>query len=136
MKKATGLIKGTKIDIKNSPKNYNIMAEFDLKNHFLKKLDELRVMRDEYYQAPEEPIDPIEVIKAKHEAEEAIKKKKRGMSAIESPWDGDGDAIEKDIEGSRFKTLHSDDDNQLETPGEPGLTTSVLLQYYSKNELT
>lgn len=49
MKKATGLIKGTKIDIKNSPRNYNIMAEFDLKNHFLKKLDELRVMRDEYY---------------------------------------------------------------------------------------
>ena len=30
------------------------MADLDLKGHFLKKLNELRYMKEEYYGAPEE----------------------------------------------------------------------------------
>ena len=58
---AQGAIKGQKISMKNSPNNYNILGELDLKKHFLKKLNELRVMKEEYYSAPEEP-DPIEIL--------------------------------------------------------------------------
>ena len=48
---AKGLIKGQKIAIKDKPSNYNIMGELDLKSHFLKKLKELREMKEEYYKA-------------------------------------------------------------------------------------
>ena len=52
--KAKGLIKGKKIDMVPKPANYNIMGELDLRGHFLKKLNELRFMKEEYYGAPEE----------------------------------------------------------------------------------
>ena len=40
------------------------MGELDLKNHFIQKLGELRMMKEEYYQCPEEP-DPLEKLKAR-----------------------------------------------------------------------
>ena len=46
---ASGIIKGQKINIKDKPKSYNMLGEFNLKNHFLRKLDELREMKKEYY---------------------------------------------------------------------------------------
>ena len=129
------MVKGQKIGIKTSPRNHNIMAEFDLKNHFLKKLDELRVMREEYYRAPEEPaLDPVEILKQKY-AQEDQAKKLRQAGTVESPWQVNENADE-DENTSPYKTMNSDDDNRLDSPaGEPGLTTSVLLQYYSRNEL-
>lgn len=46
---AKGFLKGQKIAIKNKPNTYNIMGECNLKQHFLKKLEELRSMKEEYY---------------------------------------------------------------------------------------
>lgn len=52
---ASGLIKGQKIVIKDKPNNYNILGDFNLRTHFLKKLEELRSMKAEYYCAPYDP---------------------------------------------------------------------------------
>ena len=52
------MIKGQKIAIKDKPRNHNIIAELDLKNHFLKKLNELREMKEEYYRVPEDQQKP------------------------------------------------------------------------------
>ena len=60
--KATGLIQGQKIQMKEKPANHNILGELDLKKHFLKKLHELRYMKEEYYGQPMEKIDPLEVL--------------------------------------------------------------------------
>ena len=48
--------------MKAKPANHNILGELDLKNHFLKKLHELRYMKEEYYGPPMEKIDPLEVL--------------------------------------------------------------------------
>ena len=48
--------------MKSKPANHNILGELDLKNHFLKKLHELRYMKEEYYGPPMEKIDPLEVL--------------------------------------------------------------------------
>ena len=37
------------------------MGELDLKSHFLRKLNELRDMKEEYYQLPPPP-DPVELL--------------------------------------------------------------------------
>lgn len=44
---AKGLLTGQSIKI--NPKQKNVMAELNLEDHFLKKLEELRVMKEEYY---------------------------------------------------------------------------------------
>jgi len=49
---ASGLVRGQKIAIKNKPNSYNIVGEFNLRTHFLNKLQELRSMKEEYYRAP------------------------------------------------------------------------------------
>ena len=60
--KAQGHVQGQKIGIKHSPRNHNIMEELDLKGHFLKKLTELRDMKEEYYGAPEVALDPVDIL--------------------------------------------------------------------------
>ena len=45
----SGYIKGQKIAIKDKPIKHNLLKEFNLKNHFLRKLEELREMKREYY---------------------------------------------------------------------------------------
>lgn len=57
------------------------MGELDLKDHFLKKLFELRYMKEEYYGAPEER-DAFEVIAERQQKQlDALKRRKRRSPA-------------------------------------------------------
>ena len=57
---ARGLLTGQSIRI--SQKQNNVMADLNLEGHFLQKLEQLRVMKEEYYQLPKRP-DAEQILK-------------------------------------------------------------------------
>ena len=87
--KANGLVIGQKTGIKTSPRNHNIMGELGLKHHFLRKLNELRDMKEEYYGVPVQP-DPLEIL-AQREKNNVYNIPKKDQAVDQSsPWTADG----------------------------------------------
>ena len=108
--------------MKAKPANHNILGELDLKNHFLKKLHELRYMKEEYYGPPMEKIDPLEVL-AEAEAyreRNLINTSTQMPRASGTPWQTDHQG-EEQMMASRSKSIIEDEDalgEEIEPPSE------------------
>ena len=121
--------------MKAKPANHNILGELDLKNHFLKKLHELRYMKEEYYGQPMEKIDPLDVLA---EAE-AYRERNFINNSTQMPRAGGGTPWQTDHQGEEqmvaSRSIIEDEDTlgeEIEPLAEQAPTNSVLNQYYSR----
>ena len=89
------------------------MGEFNLRAHFLRKLSELRTMKEEYYRAP---VDSVTKRSKNVQAETTVDETNSAK-----PWSN-----------CKPQTSH-----RLESPPEDrvGPSASALFNYYSKQEL-